>query len=280
MKENLQNLRLDVIEMAAGLHLLDQKMDLCNEKRKSYDRHTVMLNVLVNEFEVLLKKINTKEKQAKEAQTKLKSMKGVEELRNKHEELKKIIRPLENEHFKEFLEKFKYDNIEDYEKHACQVFPASNFNNRRKLHESSAELNQKVKEKLLAIQKVFEPEQAEERLAELEKTFKEIEQELTETKERNIKINEKLNQTYKLTLEKRAAFNELEKKVDTVQLEICDETINIQIALAESFHLLYLALVNCDKIPLSNGVLTGILDMPNEDDVDEHFHPIEKSLER
>lgn len=282
MKENLQTFRLELIELNAEMDILNLKLAGYGHKREFYDRFIKMINALLKANSESIQMTKKKVDQAKETLKKLENVKGLAEIKKKFNEFKEILQPLEAEHYKDFLEKSGYTTIEEYEKESGKVFPSSNYENNRKLYTSKVETNEKIKAKLIASHATPKQlEAAKKRLDTLQQTFETIDNELTEIREQNNKINDDLKASYKTTLEKRAKINELEKKAESLQLQICDEMINIQIALTESFRLLYLALVNCDQIPLNeDGSLLDLLNMPGQDDLEDNFNLIRYAIER
>lgn len=282
LKETLQDTRIELIELNAQLDILNLKLASYGHKRDFLDRYTIMLNSLKKaNYEAILmtkKKIDETEETLK----KLVNIKGFEEMKKKFEEFKKIIQPLEVEYFNEFLEKSGYQSVEKYEEDSQKVFPLSNYESNRKFYHAKLEANERIKSKILdanthANQQKYES--AKNRLEVTQKTFETIDRELVEIKQQNDNINADLKESYRRTLEKRTELNELEKRVESLQLQICDEMINIQIALTENFQLLYSALINCDQIPLNNGSLLELLNVPGNDEIDENFNLVKYGIE-
>jgi hypothetical protein len=276
MKENLQNNRIELIELNAELDLLNLKLAAYGHKREFYDRYIKMLNALMKSNLEAIQMTKLKVDQAKETLKKLENVKGIDEIKKKFKEFEEIIQPLEFEHFKEFLDRNGFKTVNEYEEESCKVFPSSKYENHRKFFQSKVETNERIKAKIFESTHTSpkQLEAAKKRLEASQKTFKKLTKELAEIRAQNNKINEDLRESYKTTLEKRTEVNEMEKRVESLQLQICDEMINIQIALTENFRLLYMALVNCDQIPLNDGSLLELLSMPATDELDENFNLI------
>lgn len=242
-----------------------------------------MLDWLLKANTDSIKSTKKRAEKAKEALTKLENIDGLENLKKKFKELKEKIDPLEVEHFQNFLAKHGFKSVDEYEKEAFQVYPSGTYENRRKFFLSLVEMNEKIIQKLRSARKHVNRspqflKSVKEDFKKLEDDLEGTEKEIAESKEKSIETNQQLLEAYKKVLEKRAEFNELEKDYESQQSRICDEIINIQIAMVENYRLMYHALVNCDHIPLRDGSLVELLEIP--DNVEADFNLVENSLQR
>lgn len=282
IKENLQESHLEIIELSAEMKMNDLKWVGYENKRRTFEYYSRLVASLkesnLDAMKFGLKKVSDSAKII----GRLKNVQGLDELKKKYHEIKETLRPIEASFFNDFLLKYNYKSIDDYELELSKVYPESVYKSRLNFFVARQEFYEKTRTKLLQYapgNELEDFEKAKDRSDKAKELHDKSIENLETIKMENARINESMKESLKKTLEKRAEFNELERKIESKTEKLCDEYINIQIAIAENYRLLFFALADCDKVPLKKGSLMKLLDIPNDEDIGEDFDLMQWNLE-
>lgn len=279
IKENLQKSRLELVELIGEMKYNDLLLVGYNRKKLSLDFHLNMLESLISESDKTIAICQERIKVADENILRLTSIKELSQLKEQFKKVKEILTPFEHEFFKEFLQKYNFDTIDQYETEVKQVFPISIFNYRYNFFKSRLDFYESIS---MPNDPLFQLKDLDEMRKICDNSKKALDNflnDVEEIKQKNDELNNNMKDSLKTTLQKRNEYNELEHKIETTIVKLCDELINIQIAVADNFLLLFHTLANCENVPLKNGEsLMNLINIPNDVDGDSDF--IYENLER